>query len=107
MCSNTSPLNKLDKATMDLLININANSDLSLHRQIYEEVRRAILSGRLAKGKRVPSTREMAKSLGIARATVTLAYDYLLAEGYFEAYKGSGTYVSRQLPDEMMEAASS
>ncbi len=89
---------------MDFPINISTNSDLPLHRQIYKEVRKAILSGRLPKGKRVPSTREMAKSVGVARATVTLAYDYLLSEGYFEAYRGSGTYVSRHLPDELIEA---
>lgn len=90
---------------MDFPININTVSDTPLHRQIYEEVRRAILNGRLARGKRVPSTREMAKQAGVARATVTLAYDYLLSEGYFESYRGSGTYVSRQLPDEFMEVA--
>jgi len=43
----------------------------------------------------------MAKQLSVARATVTMAYDYLLGEGYFEAYPGSGTYVSRHLPDEL------
>ncbi len=89
---------------MDFPINISSTSDHPLHRQIYDEVRQAILSGRLPRGKRVPSTREMAKSIGVARATVTLAYDYLLSEGYFEAYRGSGTYVSRHLPDELIEA---
>lgn len=89
---------------MDFPININSISGVPLHRQIYEEVRRGILSGRLAKGKRVPSTREMAKQVGVARATVTMAYDYLLGEGYFEAYPGSGTYVSRHLPDELTDA---
>ncbi len=86
---------------MDLLINIDSASAAPLHRQIYDEVRRAILSGRLAKGKRVPSTREMAKMLGVSRATVTLAFEYLLSEGYFQTYKGSGTYVSKHLPDEL------
>ncbi len=89
---------------MDFPINISTASETPLHRQIYEEVRRGILSGRLAKGKRVPSTREMAKQVGVARATVTMAYDYLLGEGYFEAYPGSGTYVSRHLPDELTDA---
>lgn len=89
---------------MDFPININTISNVPLHRQIYEEVRRGILSGRLARGKRVPSTREMAKQVGVARATVSMAYDYLLGEGYFETYRGSGTYVSRHLPDELTDA---
>jgi GntR family transcriptional regulator/MocR family aminotransferase len=90
---------------MDFPININTVSDVPLHRQIYNELRKSILSGRLARGKRVPSTREMSKSVGVARATVTMAYDYLLSEGYFESYRGSGTYVSRHLPDELLEAS--
>lgn len=92
---------------MDFPITIDNSSQAQspLHRQIYDELRKAILSGRLAAGKKVPSTREMSKALGVARATVTLAYDYLLSEGYLEAYLGSGTYVSRKLPEALLEAA--
>lgn len=92
---------------MDFPITIDNSSQAqaALHRQIYDELRKAILSGRLAAGKKVPSTREMSKALGVARATVTLAYDYLLSEGYLEAYLGSGTYVSRKLPEALLEAA--
>ncbi|MBX9694408.1 MAG: PLP-dependent aminotransferase family protein [Cyanobacteria bacterium] len=89
---------------MDLLINIDSRLEQPLHKQIYEEIRKAIFSGRLPSGKRVPSTRQMASVLGVSRATVTLAYDYLLSEGYFESYTGSGTYVSRKIPDELLEA---
>ncbi len=89
---------------MDLLINIDNKLELPLHRQIYEEIRKAIFSGRLPSGKRVPSTRQMSTILGVSRATVTMAYDYLLSEGYFESYSGSGTYVARNIPDELLEA---
>lgn len=90
---------------MDLLINVDPASPTPLHRQVYEELRRAIFSGRLPGGKKVPSTRTLARTLGVSRATVTLAYDYLLGEGYFEAQGGSGTYVSRKLPDDLIQAA--
>ena len=90
---------------MELPIYIDPATEVPLHRQIYDEMRRAILSGRLASGKKVPSTRELSKTLSVARATVTLAYDYLLSEGYLESYRGSGTYVSRQLPDDLLEVS--
>ncbi len=87
---------------MDLLVVLDSQSHVPLHRQLYEEIRRAILSGRLARGQRVPSTRALAESLGISRATVTLAYEFLLSEGYLQSATGSGTYVCRQLPEAMM-----
>jgi len=70
-----------------------------LHRQIYEEWRRGILSTRFAPGDRLPSTRDLAAMLGISRTTATAAYDQLMAEGYIESERGSGTFVSRDLPD--------
>ncbi|MBX9723893.1 MAG: PLP-dependent aminotransferase family protein [Candidatus Obscuribacterales bacterium] len=87
---------------MELLVVLDSQSNLPLHKQLYEEIRRAILSGRLARGQRVPSTRSLSESLGISRATVTLAYEFLLSEGYLQSTTGSGTYVCRQLPEAMM-----
>src|SRR5262249_29711518 len=58
--------------------------------------------GRFAPGARVPSTRDLARSLGISRTTVTQAYEQLIAEGYLEATHGSGTYVCAALPEEML-----
>jgi GntR family transcriptional regulator / MocR family aminotransferase len=87
---------------LDFLVVLDSHSNVPLHRQLYEEIRRAILSGRLLRGKRVPSTRSLSESLGISRATVTLAYEYLLSEGYLQSSAGSGTYVCRQLPESLM-----
>lgn len=80
---------------------VNRNSAMPLHRQIYEEWRRNILSGRIRSGEKAPSTREMAEALGISRSTVTDAYEQLIAEGYLEPARGSGTFVCRKLPDDM------
>jgi GntR family transcriptional regulator/MocR family aminotransferase len=58
-------------------------------------LRNAIRDGRLTAGSRLPSTRALAAELGLARGTVSAAYDQLIAEGYLSARTGSGTTVSR------------
>lgn len=68
-----------------------------LTRQIYMQVRSAVLSGALRPGTRMPSSRTMASKLGVARASVVLAYEHLLAEGYVESCHGSGTFIARDL----------
>jgi GntR family transcriptional regulator/MocR family aminotransferase len=87
---------------MDFTIALDNHSTLPLHRQLYEELRRLILAGKLPPGKRLPSTRGMAKSLGISRTTVTQSYEQLLSEGYLQTFTGSGTFVCSQLPDDLL-----
>lgn len=87
---------------MDFTIALDSYSALPLHRQLYEKLRCLILSGKLPPGKRLPSTRGMAKSLGISRATVTQSYEQLLSEGYLQTVTGSGTFVCSQLPDDLI-----
>ncbi|MFJ1708768.1 PLP-dependent aminotransferase family protein [Kitasatospora sp. NPDC088346] len=57
-------------------------------------LREAVRSGRLAAGTLLPSTRGLAADLGLARGTVTAAYDQLVEEGYLTARPGSGTTVA-------------
>ena len=81
---------------------LDPSSVTPFHRQIYEEWRRGILTGRFRRGERVPSTRELAATLDVSRSTVTEAYEQLIAEGYLESVHGSGTFVCRELPDELL-----
>jgi GntR family transcriptional regulator / MocR family aminotransferase len=74
----------------------------SRYRQLYRALRAAILSGALRAGTRLPATRALAAELAVSRNTVLQAYDQLLAEGYVAARTGSGTYVSRTLPDDLV-----
>ncbi|PAS98446.1 MAG: transcriptional regulator [Candidatus Dactylopiibacterium carminicum] len=71
---------------------------LTLQRWLYGELRAAILSGRIAPGKRLPSTRDLARQQGLSRSTVLAAYDQLIAEGYLASLSGSGTVVHASLP---------
>src|SRR5215470_3272767 len=65
-----------------------------LTRQIYMQVRSAVLSGALRPGTRMLSSRAMASKLGVARASIVSAYEHLRAEGYVESRHGSGTFIS-------------
>ncbi len=87
-----------------LMLAVDRSSDAPMHRQVYDQVRDAILGGRLAPGRRLPSTRALADELGVSRNTVLAAYDQLFAEGYTEGQVGSGTRVSRVLPEDVLAA---
>ena len=65
----------------------------SLFRWLYDEIRTAIVEGRLEPGTRLPSTRSIADQHGIARGTVVAAFDQLATEGYVESGVGDGTFV--------------
>lgn len=82
------------------LLTIDRASPTPLHRQIYDAMRRAIVEGLLRPDQRIPSTRTLAADLAISRQPVLIAYEQLLHEGYLEGRQGSGTYVSRALPEE-------
>ena len=78
---------------------LDRSGDIPLVRQIYRQVRAAVLSGALPAGTKLPSSRAMATRLGIARASVVAAYEQLLAEGYAEGRHGSGTFVAADLTE--------
>jgi GntR family transcriptional regulator/MocR family aminotransferase len=70
-----------------------------LHQQLYRALRAEILSGRLASGEHVPSTRDIANLLNISRNTAVRAYEQLAAEGFIQARSGAaGTVVAPVLP---------
>src|SRR5215470_14399000 len=79
---------------------VDRKSATPLFRQIYLQIRSAIVSRRLAPGLRLPSTRGLASRLRVARASVISAYEQLLAEGYVVGRARSGTFISSDLPSE-------
>ncbi|WP_424814565.1 PLP-dependent aminotransferase family protein [Roseococcus sp. YIM B11640] len=81
-----------------LLPGIDRAKGAPLLRQVYLELRRAILEGALPPGARLPASRALAQRLGVARNTVVAAYEQLLAEGFIEGRVGAGSFVSRDLP---------
>lgn len=83
------------------IIDLDRSASTSLYRQLYEQLRNAILSGRLPAGTHIPPTRAMAEQLGVARNTVLSAVEQLAAEGFLDARQGSGTVVSARLDEDL------
>ncbi|MBJ6759734.1 PLP-dependent aminotransferase family protein [Myxococcaceae bacterium JPH2] len=81
-----------------LLLRLDTRSAVPLHEQIFEGIRARILSGALAPGLRLPSSRQLAVELDVARSTVLQAVDALTSEGYLVARAGSCTRVAPELP---------
>lgn len=89
---------------LDLVIDLRPDSDIALHRQIYEQIRTAILTGRVRSRQKLPASRQLAISLSVSRTTITESYDQLISEGYLQTKPGAGTFVSDQIPDSLLNA---
>ena len=78
---------------------------LNLHQRIQRALRALILDGALGPGVKLPATRALATSLGVARDTVENAYVQLHRDGFIARQKGSGSYVSETVGTELRGAA--
>ncbi|VVT45984.1 Transcriptional regulator, GntR family domain / Aspartate aminotransferase (EC [Kosakonia radicincitans] len=79
------------------MLKSNWQPDTPLYLQLYQRYRDAITTGRLSPGERVPSIRNLASELHVARGTVEMAYQMLVSEGYLVTKGAAGTRVSPQL----------
>jgi GntR family transcriptional regulator / MocR family aminotransferase len=78
---------------------------MSAYRWLYQSLRADILDNRLRPGARLPATRDLARQYGLSRGTIVNAFEQLKSEGYVEGSVGSGTYVSKVLPEELLHIA--
>jgi len=83
-------------------IALDRSSSISLQAQIFDQIKHAILAGRLKPGTRLSATRVLAKELGVSRNTVLAAFDLLIAEDYIAGQPGSGTRVTNALPQDLL-----
>ena len=90
------------KSTSYELVLPRRNPGIPAYRWLYEAMRSEILSGRLRPGARLPASRDLARQYGMARGTVVNAFDQLASEGYIVGNVGSGTYVSKVLPEKFL-----
>jgi GntR family transcriptional regulator / MocR family aminotransferase len=78
----------------ELLLRLDRDTDQPLRSQLETGVRDAIRDGRLQPGERLPSSRELARELGVSRGLVQECYGQLLSEGYLDSHAGSATRVA-------------
>ncbi|WP_341926143.1 PLP-dependent aminotransferase family protein [Nocardioides psychrotolerans] len=81
-----------------LIVELDRTKPTSLGLQLSGQVRARITGGHLAPGDRLPSSRALARDLGVARSVTEQAYAQLVAEGWLEGRHGSGTFVAASGP---------
>jgi GntR family transcriptional regulator / MocR family aminotransferase len=82
----------------DLPVVVDRTGGVPLAVQISAQLQAAVTGGALHAGDRLPSSRDLAATLGVSRTVVTNAYARLFAEGWLEGRHGSGTYVADVQP---------
>jgi GntR family transcriptional regulator/MocR family aminotransferase len=78
----------------DLLVDLDRDGDLPLHRQIESSIKTRVAAGLLAPGTPLPATRGLAADLGVSRGVVVEAYEQLVAEGFLVSTRGGYTRVA-------------
>src|SRR5690349_21663420 len=73
---------------------LDPRSTVPLYRQLYDYIGELVRTGKLARGEKLPATRELAGSLGLNRATVGAAYELLEGEGLISSHVGRGSFVA-------------
>ncbi len=76
-----------------LLFQINPSSGVPIYRQLMDQVRTLIGTGRLTQGAMVPSVRQIAEGLQINPMTVSKAWSLLERDGVLERVRGQGMRV--------------
>jgi GntR family transcriptional regulator/MocR family aminotransferase len=80
---------------LELPIRLPGKGSRRLLRNLHQQLRAAILDGRLQPGLRMPSTRAFAMHLRVSRNTAIASYDLLLSEGYLTSRPGAGDLCGR------------
>ena len=78
----------------ELLVRLDRSASQPLRAQLEASLREAIRDGRLRGAERLPSSRELARELGVSRGMVQECYGQLLSEGYLTSRTGSATRVA-------------
>lgn len=86
-----------------MLIKLSNASEKPIYEQITEQLKAAILSGKLLPNDALPSIRSLAKDLKISVMTTKRAYADLERDGFIETVAGKGSFVAERNQDFLRE----
>ena len=81
---------------MTMKIQLDVKSGVPFYRQVIDQVKSAIATGRLEPGDRLPTVRQLAVDLSVNPNTVSRAYTELELTGLVETHMGSGTFIGQK-----------
>ena len=81
---------------MNFNITISTGSNTPIYKQITDQVRLAVVTGKLAVGDQLPSVRALAEDLVVNPNTVARAYADLTRDGLIESRAGRGVFITRK-----------
>jgi GntR family transcriptional regulator len=81
-----------------MIVNIDPHSGIPVYRQLLDQIRFLVVSGLLAPGEEIPSTRSLSARLGVNPMTISKAYQLLEREGVLERRPGRPLVVRAQAP---------
>ncbi len=86
-----------------MLVRISPDNRDPLYKQVTDQLRDAIAAGRLARGAKLPSIREMARTLALSPITIRRAYADLERAGFIVTRAGLGSFVAGVSRDRLRE----
>src|SRR6266576_5467420 len=86
------------RTNSSVLVALQRDARIPLHRQVETSIRDSIRAGRLPRGSSLPPSRVLAADLGGSRGVVVEAYSQLASEGYLTSYAGGYAHVAAGAP---------
>jgi DNA-binding transcriptional regulator YhcF (GntR family) len=77
-----------------MILSVDPSRALPVYEQVREQIRRMVAAGTLQPGARLPTIRQLAADLGLAKGTIERAYELLEGDAVIERHGRSGTYVA-------------
>lgn len=76
------------------MLQLDLKSRKSIYEQVMDQLKEQIMTGQMATGEKLPSVRELSKSITVNPNTVQKAYRELERQGYVYTTSGVGTFVA-------------
>ncbi len=86
-----------------MILSVDPSRALPVYEQVREQIRRMVAAGTLAPGTRLPTIRQLAADLGLAKGTIERAYELLEGDAVIERHGRNGTYVAEVAPSTKRE----